>query len=386
MVAKRYSCFAFFLITLIASQVFASNASLDATLKSIQAKSIYPGFCVAVVDANGIRYASGFGYADLATKRPYTADSVQMVASVSKTVIAAALMQSVERGDLQLDEDVSEAVGFKVRNPRFPDTPITLRQLATHTSSIIDRQPFYKSLNFNGAQRAFDIRDLLRSYLVPGGTLYSPDNFSAHAPGAAFEYTNLGATLIALAVETKAHTTYANYTLAHVLRPLHMDESSWSSDNARSSLATLYDKNRQPITPYTFPDYPDGGLFTSCRDLGKFLSAMLGGFQGRNGILSARSFHILFSPQIDPKHTKLEEGGYNAGILWQLTPFGSIGHPGRMPGVATLIAFEPSGGYGRVMIFNMTNTGEDQQAARDEQNAVWGALDDYGRALNAAKP
>lgn len=97
-----------------------ANASLDATLASLQARSPLPGFCVAIVDASGVRYAEGFGYADVAAKRPYSANTIQPVASVSKTLIGVALMQAIEDDLVGLDNDVRDVLPFRVANPGFP--------------------------------------------------------------------------------------------------------------------------------------------------------------------------------------------------------------------------------------------------------------------------
>jgi len=96
-------------------------------------------------------------------------------------------------------------------------------------------------------------------------------------------------------VKAKAGTSYARFTRAHVLEPLHMDASGWTSLDTKGVAATLYDKHKVAIAPYSFPSYPDGGLYTSCNDLGKFLAAMISGYKGNPGILSASSFHEMFS-------------------------------------------------------------------------------------------
>ena len=60
-------------------------------------------------------------------------------ASIRKTFTGVAMMQAVQEGKLSLDQDINTYLPFKVVNPSFPDTAITLRQLATHTSGITDR-------------------------------------------------------------------------------------------------------------------------------------------------------------------------------------------------------------------------------------------------------
>lgn len=361
---------------------------INHALESIQAKSVLPGFCVAIVDGAGVRYSRGFGYANIAQKLPYTADTVQPIASVSKTLIAVSLMQSLEKGYFTLDTDVSSVVPFNVRNPHFPQIPITIRQLATHTSGIIDRDPFYDDSYFKGAQAKFDIKDFLQSYLSPAGNTYNAENFSKERPGEAYEYSNLGATLAALAVETKAGVTYAKYTQTHILEPLHMYASGWSPLETKEVVATLYDKQKEVIAPYSFPSYPDGGLYTSCNDLGKFLTAMIRGNEGKPGILSAASFREMFSAQFpkggQPKNASPGDG-LNGGIIWQRSQLGELGHSGGDPGVTTQIYFNPSTGIGRILLTNMSNPDDDQQDMHQELHAIWVTLARYEQSLEARK-
>ncbi|WP_266170982.1 serine hydrolase domain-containing protein [Dyella subtropica] len=351
--------------------------TLGRALQSMQAKSVLPGFCVAVVDAGGVRYAQGFGYADIAQKRPYTADTVQPVASISKTLIAVSLMQMVENGSLALDADVDTALPFAVRNPGAPSTPITLRQLATHTSSIVDREPFYSQSYVKGAP-AFDIKASLKSYLDPKGANYDKANFSKARPGTTYKYSQFGSALAALAIETKAGTPYRLYTQEHIFRPLNMDATGWFPGDAHGSMATLYDKSKAAIAPYAFPAYPGSGLYTSCKDLGKFLSAMIRGYQGQPGLLSASSFRSMFSPQWSkaqrPKGVRPGDG-LDQALFWQRSERGELGHTGGDAGVTAQMSFNPISGAGRILITNISD-GDRQDVAREFAN-IWITLGKY---------
>ena len=107
------------------------------TDKLHEAKS--PGLAVAVVRGDEIVFASGVGWANLERGIHADADTVFMLASVSKTVTCAGIMSLVERGVIDLDADINRYLPFEVHIPAFPDHPITMRMLLTHTSSIRDR-------------------------------------------------------------------------------------------------------------------------------------------------------------------------------------------------------------------------------------------------------
>lgn len=352
--------------------------TLERALTAMQARSVLPGYCVAVVDGGGVRYAKGFGYADIAQKRPYTADTPQPVGSISKTLIAVSAMQLVETGALALDADVNTALPFAVRNPGFASVPITLKQLATHTSSIADREPFYSQSYVKGVQTAFDIRTFLQSYLDPKGASYQAANFIKGRPGSTYKYSNVGATLAALMVETKAGTTYRAYTQEHILDPLRMQSSGWSPGEIKQPVATLYDKQRNPIAPYTFPSYPDGGLFTTCNDLGRFLSAMIRGYQGQPGLLKPASFHQMFAPQW-PKQQQprgVRAGsGLDDAFFWQRSVRGELGHSGGDQGVTTEMSFNPITSTGRILITNISDS--DRKDVTRELDSIWMTLGKY---------
>jgi CubicO group peptidase (beta-lactamase class C family) len=94
--------------------------------------------CLAVVRADGPTWFRTYGLANVAHELEVQRHTPFMLASISKTIVSVAVMQAVEDGVLELEADVQDVAGFPVRNPGFPDDPITLRMLLTHTSTISD--------------------------------------------------------------------------------------------------------------------------------------------------------------------------------------------------------------------------------------------------------
>ena len=158
-------------------------------------------------DARKVNAMSAHGLADHATGRRVTADDPVRVASISKLVVALGVMRLVEAGTLDLDRDVGTVLGSPVRNPAFPDVPITLRSLLSHTSSLRDGV----------------------DYTIPyGGTLKQaladPRAWdSAHAPGAYFTYANLGFPLIAAVMEKATGERFDALMKRLVFDPLKLD-------------------------------------------------------------------------------------------------------------------------------------------------------------------
>lgn len=368
--------------TMLASLVLGSPAraddraaGLDSQLTTLQSGSHVPGFCVIMFDAHHTIYQHGFGFADLAGKRPYTVDTVQPIGSISKTLIGMALMKGVERGWFKLDDDVNTILPFPVRNPRFPDRPITLRQLATHTSGIVDRDSVYAAAYVPGDRNPLRIAAFLKDYFGKGGKTYSKRNFAATAPGSAFSYSNIGATLAAYVVELKAGESYADFTRKTFLQPLGMTRSGWTDAETGADHAILYDEKLKPYPPYSLTTYPDGGLRTSCADLARLVTAVLQGRAGKDGVLTASDVATLLSPEFTagamPAGISAKEP--NQGIFWQYRREGTIGHFGGDPGVTTFMGIDPKTNVARIVLMNLGGD-EALRAYGAEMAAIWRAV------------
>ncbi len=275
------------------------------------------GLAVAVYAGGDIIYEYAGGYraidaGDPARSLPVTPATKFRVASISKTVTTLAIMQLVEAGRLDLDADVSDYLGWSLRNPHWPDEPITTRMLLTHTSSLRD-----------GELYAFPLPATLESVFRPGSPYYEdgahfavPEESGDRAPGTYFEYSNLGFGVLGTLVECVAGERFDLYMDRYVLAPLGVDASfnvRNLSDAAFSELATLYRRQRDGVWERTAPwcaqvdDYggvrpdlpagldayvigtngtlfsPQGGLRISARDLVALMKLFLRGGQGRHG-------------------------------------------------------------------------------------------------------
>lgn len=154
------------------------------------------------------------GYADLAARRPVTPDDPVRVASVSKLVVAIGVLRLVEQGRLDLDADVSQTLGWTLRNPAFPDTPITLRLLLSHRSSLTDTIDYVLPLDA-------DMAEVLRD----------PKAWDAeHAPGTFFRYANFNFPVIAAVMERATGERFDRLMDRLVLKPLKLDACyNWAS-------------------------------------------------------------------------------------------------------------------------------------------------------------
>ena len=334
------------------------------------------GLSAAVFQDNRIIWSKGYGYADLRAGREATPETVYRIASISKTITATALMQLYDQGKFQLDDDISSYLGYVVRNPRYPNIKITFRQLLTHTSSIIDEGTYNRVVEETpGLLKEIDIR----TFLVPGGKYYSPENFADYSPGTGFTYSNLSFNLIGSLVEVISRERFDRYTIRHIFAPLQMDASFDPADIQNwENFAVLYkfDQGKEIFVP-SRDDYrgekpkrlvvtaplgsalgwgPTGAARMSVLDLSKFMLAHM-----NSGIYNY--VRILEKNTADLMH-QIQWWGYGLEGLYKLKGLGFhitddlvlgqrlIGHPGEAEGLVGDAYFDPDNKFGFVFLMN----------------------------------
>lgn len=185
-------------------------------------------------DRDGETRVQAEGFADVAAQRALSADDPVRIASISKLVVAIGALRLVEQGTLLLDADVSQQLGFRLRNPAFPDAPITLRMLLSHTSSLTDGAGYWN------VPLGSDVR-----ILTGDAKAWDP----THPPGTHFRYTNLNFPLVAQAMERATGERFDRLLRTLVLEPLKLDACfNWSgcSDAALRRAVVLYDAEGKP--------------------------------------------------------------------------------------------------------------------------------------------
>lgn len=200
-----------------------------------------PSLQVAVIRAGEIVYSESFGHRYLHPTNPGQDLPVNQqtrfrVASISKLAVALGVMKLVEQGKIELDTDVSEYLGFTLRNPAFPKTPIPVRSLLCHTSSLRD-----------GRQYSIPSPYTLQDFFSPegrffeGGAHFDP----RHAPSTYAQYANLNTGVLGTLMECVAGQRFDVFMEQEVLRPLGMEGGfnvSRFSPEQIGNLAVLYRK------------------------------------------------------------------------------------------------------------------------------------------------
>ena len=226
----------------------AGYAKLDAELSAIVANATYPlaSLSVLAVRDGKVVFQQQFGQRFIdeknpANSRPANEATMYRLASISKLVTTLGVMKLVEDGKLNLDTDVSDYLGYKLRNPNFPDEPITLRMLLSHTSSLRDDAGYYweAKLNVN-----------LKDVLLPDGRLF--DKGSAwdkkYPPGAYFQYANFPWGVVGTIMERATGERFDRLMRRLILDPMDLRGGFHPADFSKAELdntATLYRKRTE---------------------------------------------------------------------------------------------------------------------------------------------
>ena len=328
-------------------------AAFEAGMPARLAAAHVAGVEVAIVSKNApTPYAGAFGYADIAANRKLTPTTPMHLASVSKLFTASALVRLFELCGLDLHGDVNSFIDFPVRNPAYPDVPITPHQLVTHTSSISDD-------NYVGFDTVGDptqsLSDFLRDYLVPGGKHYSPKKsyFPKHKPATYFSYSDVGMALAGYVVECVGGQDFAAYTEANVLQPLGITGAHWYLRQfAPGVLAVPYEfKNGAlaALPQMSYPDVPSGALRCSVTDLATSLRAMIGGAAGTPPILSAADVAEMLRPQVSTKIVPYQGLGWVQEVV-SGQPY--VGHSGSDIGFANMVVLTKDQNHAVAVLIN----------------------------------
>ena len=341
-------------------------------LTTLYKRSDLEGFGVAILRKNKIVYSKGFGFSNKENRTPYTAKTVQPIASISKTFIALALMKAQELGKLNLNDDINAYLPFKVFNPNFKNEKITIQQSANHTSSIIDGDHyndtyvfekdiplFYNDLKGDekieikefvdraNTNKLMSLEDFIRKQYLKGDAYYSADNFLNNKPGTKYKYSNMGANIAALIIEKVTGVAYKEFVKREILEPLKMHNSGWPSKQFNpKNVSSLY------WYGYLMPEgdlitYPDGNLMTNIEDFSTYFSTVIKGYFGESNLISANSYNKMFH---EPKSEITKKA-----VFWTVDSE-KIGHSGSDLGLLTHAYFFKDSGDGVVVFANTSDT------------------------------
>ena len=326
-----------------------------------------------LVSRDGERiYDCFYGWGDKGKTRPVTEDTVYKVASVTKLVTAIGVMQLVEEGKITLDDPLpAEGSGF-ILNPWHPASPVTLRQVMSHTSSIAGSAPY-------------------TGYIFWQRMDTDSKTFTPREPGAHYEYSNLNGGILGSLIERMSGESLNDYMTARVFSPLKINAAYAATllpdaaplSNTFQQDGTIYRSARQYLqTDEEYDDTCDpdrhyrtsvGSLYISLKGLETLSIALAGsGTAEEVFLLSPESVEEMRRDQaLIPGSSVTGETPY--GLCLYRHPAGGkdwYGHQGRWEGLLVDVFFEPESGKTVVLVLNGVQRKSAAEVAPQAQQAL----------------
>ena len=296
------------------------------------------GLSITLVDDQRVVWASGFGYADAEKKVAATAQTPYRMGSIAKLLTASAAMQLAERGQLDIDAPLSQALpGFSIKSRFSAAGPITPRNIMDHHSGLPSN--YLQGMVVNHPKYFTTLVDDIKNEYV------------AYPPNYIFSYSNLGVTLLGAAIEHRSGVPYAEYMAKSFFEPLGMHDSYYSAEPDLKG----YDHGKLSET-LPLRDLPSGGLVSTVEDLSRFMRMVFAeGRAGDTQLLSPQTLAEMLRPQAENLPLDLNK---QMGLGWMLSGYdvqnGGVvaGHGGSLLDFHSVIIMLPEHHLGVVVASN----------------------------------
>ncbi len=330
---------------------------IDSAYHAFAKEQHSPGLAYALVSRGKVIHIGTYGYANVERKIPVSEKSVFRIASMTKSFVAAAILQLRDEEKLRLDDSVSAYVD-EFGNQTLPTTDapnITIRHLLTHASGLPEDDPW--------GDRLLDMSTDSFYQVLNAGLSFS------NTPGVKYEYSNTPFALLGEIIRKVTGQPFDAYINAHILAPLGMGETYWDyRDVSEQQLAHGYrwlDNDWTIETLYGHGVYGAmGGMLTTLGDFAKYMALHQQAWPERDGAdeqpLKRSSLREMQSPLMF--NTLMEYGGvwtsfsYGYGLRWTRDVNGvtTVGHTGGLPGYGSNWLILPDYGFGLICFSNIT--------------------------------
>lgn len=344
----------------------AAFPEIDRLVAAFADRRHIPGAVLGVIVDGELVHVTTTGVRDIASRAPTTPDSVFRIASMTKSFTALAILKLRDEGNLSLDDPVARYIPELADLP-YPtsDSPVlTIRHLLTHSEGFPEDNPWGD-------------RQLAKSDETMGAWMRQGIPFST-VPGTEFEYSNYGFAMLGRIVSRAAGVPYKQYLETNILRPLGMSATTLEvSEVPTDRLARGYKWDTGNWTAEELLAHGSfgamGGLWTSTRDLARYVAFLMSAFPPRDGPesgpvrrASAREMQQVWRmtpasarrPTVDTS-LSLAAGGYGYGLsVLQDCRLGvAVSHGGGLPGYGSLMRWLPDYGVGIIAMGNVTYAG-----------------------------
>jgi CubicO group peptidase (beta-lactamase class C family) len=344
----------------MATTIQVAKASwLKASVGEILNRRPAVGLAVGVVRDGSLEFFHGHGLADIPSNTPITEDTVFRIGSITKTFTAIAVMQLWELGLVDLDAPANDYLGAYKLVPAKPSfRPATLRHLLTHTAGI--PEVVHAADLLHPGWGPFDARPAVHSVRVGAPLPSLAEYYRAGLrlvvePGSAFAYSNHGFATLGQIVEDVSGMALERYLREHIFEPLGMADSDLvRSELVASRLATGYvlgPRGAKAVPDRDWLGAGGGGIYSTTRDLARYLAALLGGGANEHGaVLRPATLATMFEPhyQPDPRVPGMGLGFFRSDAGGHRV----VGHEGVLPGFNSGFSLAPDDGIGVIALTN----------------------------------
>lgn len=305
-----------------------------------------PGLSVAVIQDFQVVWAKGYGVAEVDTGREVTPDTLFQAASLSKPVVAAAVLSLAQQGDIDLDENIQDYLSsWELQGTALGRREVTARRLLSHTAGVTVR-------GFSGTP--YDYEDEVPTLLqvLDGEKPAENDAIRVDAPpGKGFQYSGGGYVILQQAMEDLTGRPFPDLMRSLVLDPAGMSHSTFEQplpERWEGQEAWGYRGNGALVGGRynVYTAMAAAGLWTTPTDLGRFIVELQRGLRGDDGpVLDAASVREMMKPEAD--------GDYALGLgIKPAKPAPYFMHSGANEGYRALLVGQEQDGYGAVVMAN----------------------------------
>ncbi len=371
------------LLMLVSCAIAQEEKTMDEAVDSIFRGTKAVGGAFLVAKEGEVVYERYYGVQQKTTNVPVHPDTYFRCASVTKLVTGIGLMKMMDEGLLAPDEDISTYLGYTVRNPRYPDTPITLRMLMSHTAGLNESSSY--SAKSSKLRDMIDVERKARA------------NFKDVKPGTQYAYSNFGAGITGSIVESVTGMDVSSYMRKSLFEPLGIDAAYHATQlSDTQDISATYNKSgklyaapsymlRQEYIPEPLPDthyrVTVGSLLIRPRDLMKLGIALCGdGTVNGVRVLSEEAIDMMRQEQSFETTGITPDSPYTFFTIRQDTLLDGrrvYGHQGTDEGVVCNLYVEPESQMVIVVMSNGCNTTRDNGIMRMTRRLTALAVDEF---------
>jgi CubicO group peptidase (beta-lactamase class C family) len=347
------------------SKLQATYPDIDRLFEQYAKEQHVPGLAWGIVIDGKLDHVGFSGVRDLKSQAPLAKDTAFRIASMTKSFTVLAILKLRDQGKLSLDDEVSKWIPEFAQStlPTRDSAPIRIRQLLSHSSGLPEDNPW-------GDQQLADSEDDLTAMLKRGFPFSTP-------PGTRYEYSNLAFGLLGRIVSKAAGIPYETYVQTEILKPLHMDSSTFRFEAVPSARRAVGYRLKPDGSYAEEPPLPQGafgsagGLLTTSEDMGRYIAFHLAAWPPRDAQdpgpvrrSSVREMSELARPSnltmsYKDGHVQGSERGYGFGLrITSDCRFEHIvAHGGGLPGFGSYMQWLPDYGVGMFAMATLTYSG-----------------------------